>query len=170
MNKPSATLMVAVLDRAAFVKISGRANFTLSLDFKKLLLELTQRGYKRFFLELTDCVIMDSTFLGVLAGIGLELAADKSPQLELVNPNERLREVLENLGILHLFHVLEKNGVAVNHFEPVAADGRQEKVDVTRNCLEAHELLMRLNPDNVCKFKDVAEFFAEDLKKLESGS
>ena len=39
---------------------------------------------------------------------------------------------------------------------------------MTRNCLEAHETLMEINPANVNKFKDVTRFLAEDLKRQES--
>jgi len=37
---------------------------------------------------------------------------------------------------------------------------------LTRACLEAHETLMAINPENVARFKDVAMFLAEDLAKL----
>jgi hypothetical protein len=39
--------------------------------------------------------------------------------------------------------------------------------DLSRNCLEAHQTLMNINPANVPKFKDVAQFLEEDLKKKE---
>jgi hypothetical protein len=42
--------------------------------------------------------------------------------------------------------------------------------EVQRTCLEAHQLLMEINPANVAKFKDVAAFLAEDLKKLKAGA
>lgn len=38
---------------------------------------------------------------------------------------------------------------------------------MARTSLEAHQTLMKINPANIPKFKDVAEFLAEDLKKLE---
>ncbi len=56
--------MVAVADRIACVKISGRANFTHSVDLKRIVQELADRGVNRFILDLTDCTLMDSTFLG----------------------------------------------------------------------------------------------------------
>jgi hypothetical protein len=42
--------------------------------------------------------------------------------------------------------------------------------EVTRNCLEAHRTLMDIHPENVARFKDVAAFLAEDLKKLKPAS
>ena len=173
-TKPPVSLMVAVLEQTICIKIAGRGIFTASLDFKKLVFELSARGYSRFVLDLSECMIMDSTFLGVLAGIGLKFAGNNGDQtghaVELLNPNERIRDLLENLGVAHLFKIVEaKMPVANEQFEEVHADGPQpSRAEVTRNCLEAHRLLMSLNPENVGKFKDCTQFLAEDLKRLEA--
>ena len=54
------------------MKIVGRANFSSSIDFKSLVNQLQQKGYNYFVLELSECLLMDSTFLGVLARLGIE--------------------------------------------------------------------------------------------------
>ena len=79
-----------------------------SPDFKTLLTELNQKGYSRFIVDLSECVLMDSTFLGVLAGFGLKAnpnCATGKCEVELANPNARISELLENLGVLPLFKV-----------------------------------------------------------------
>jgi anti-sigma B factor antagonist len=169
MNKPSATLMVALFDHAVCVRIAGRANFTSSLDLRKLVTELFDRGYRKFVLDLSECVLMDSTFLGVLAGIGLKFAGNGAAngEVQLLNPNARIADLLENLGVAHLFKPCDIQ-VPGGDFQAVASDAdHASRVEVTRTCLEAHQTLMNVNPDNVRKFKDVAQFLAEDLKKLE---
>jgi anti-sigma B factor antagonist len=167
-------MFVSIGDKCAFVQIGGRANFTSSVDFKTLLDELLQKGYTCFILDLTECVLMDSTFLGVLAGFGLRL---NSPQvdkvdrkIQLFNPNGRISELLENLGVLHLFKVTEGE-VKLPDGAP-AADVKStnaSREEVTNTCLEAHKTLMNINPANVSRFKDVAAFLAEDLKKMKAG-
>lgn len=155
----------------ACVKIAGRANFTFSPDFKTLLAELMQKGYGHFIIDLSDCVLMDSTFLGVLAGFGIKLcpaSPSANGRIELSNPNPRVTELLENLGVLQLFKIvsgaLQLSGdVSVQTPAPV----NPSHEEITRTSLEAHEALMAVNPDNVPRFKDVAQFLAEDLKKLE---
>src|SRR5277367_1755719 len=74
VNETSARMSVLVGNRFACIKISGRANFTSSIDFKNVLTELYQEGFRYFVLELSECILMDSTFLGVLAGAGLKLS------------------------------------------------------------------------------------------------
>src|SRR5205807_7066393 len=97
MGAPSSTLQVAVTDQIALVKISGRASFNCSVDFKTLVYELRDRGYRNFVLDLTECQIIDSTFLGVLAGFGLKLAEAMKGKttISLLNPNQRILDLLE---------------------------------------------------------------------------
>jgi anti-sigma B factor antagonist len=170
-NNSSPTLKVALCNDLVCVKICGRANFTSSLDLKKLVNELAQRGCAHFLLDLSECANMDSTFLGVLAGIGLKFAeSNGSPccrAVELLNPSPRIAELLENLGVSHLFKISNPSALPAANFEPVPEKKEAAtRAEVTTTCLEAHQMLMRINPANVSKFKDVAEFLAEDLKKI----
>jgi anti-anti-sigma factor len=172
MGASSPTLQVAVSDQAALVKISGRASFNCSVDFKTLIYELRDRGYGNFVLDLTECVIMDSTFLGVLAGFGLKLAetTGEKPTVTLLNANQRILDLLDNLGVAHLFCVAKgEEPLSSKCREVRSTDEGPSKVDTTRTCLEAHQALMNVNPANISRFKDVAQFLAEDLKRLELG-
>jgi hypothetical protein len=115
---------------------------------------------------------MDSTFLGVLSGIGLKFSEGKSVQigapLELLNPNSRIAETLENLGVADLFAIKNCAEPLTDRFEPLAQAPNNTPVELTRTCLEAHKTLMSINPENVQKFKDVAQFLSDDLKRLEA--
>jgi anti-sigma B factor antagonist len=167
----SAKLSVLVGKNFACVKIAGRANFTFSPDFKTLLEELMQKGYTHFIIDLSECVLMDSTFLGVLAQFGLKMNPANAPGqtgIELLNPNTRVAELLENLGALQLFKII--SGALqlpddVKTCTPESINPTHEQI--TRICLEAHQTLMAVNPENVARFKDVTQFLAEDLKNLE---
>ncbi|HEU5123201.1 MAG TPA: STAS domain-containing protein [Verrucomicrobiae bacterium] len=174
MSTSSAKMLVFVGAKCVCIKISGRANFTSSIDFKTLVNELMQQGRDYFVLDLSECTLMDSTFLGVLAGFGLKVNSPQpnEPQrtIELFNPNARISDLLENLGVLHLFKV--QQGAAVCLPEETAphdlTPANPSRETVTQTCLEAHRTLMDLHPDNVARFKDVAAFLAEDLKKLKA--
>jgi anti-anti-sigma regulatory factor len=175
------SLQVAVADHSAIVKVNGRANFTTSVGFKHLVSELRQRGFRKFALDLTQCVTMDSTFLGVLAGTAVKLSGTQEPphpkqdrdhaataQLRLLNPNQRVIDLLDNLGISELFSPVycQVPGAAPEKLT-AAEDVHPSQEELSQTCLEAHRILMDLNPENVPKFKDVAEFLAQDLKKIQ---
>jgi anti-sigma B factor antagonist len=174
MNTTPTRMQVLAGARFACVKISGRANFSSSIDFKTLLTELWRKGYTYFVLDLSECVLMDSTFLGVLAGFGLKRGPVQLPQvdaaIELLNPSARIVELLESLGVLHLFKVTRGPLAAPDGTETSACPlTHPTKDDVRRACLEAHQTLMEISPGNVSKFKELAAFLAEDLKKARPG-
>ncbi len=176
MAPPSAKLLVYATGHSACVRISGRANFTSSIDFKMLLNGLVQKGYDCFVLDLSECILMDSTFLGVLSGFGLKMNTPqngeaKARPIQLLNPNPRIAELLENLGVAHLFKMVTRTENAPGELVADTLPDRKEpsREEVSRNCLEAHRILMEIAPDNVSKFKEVTQFLAEDLKKTQTG-
>ena len=175
MTLNTAKMWVLATGRCAIVKIAGKANFVTSIDFRTLLNELRAKNHTYFVLDLSECILMDSTFLGVLAGFGLKSPPEKADcgggLVELLNPNERVVELLDNLGVLHLFRV--RHGAL-----PIAAPGDAQplvpsapsKEVVALTCLEAHKTLIDINPENAPKFKEVTEFLANDLKKIQAGA
>jgi len=174
LMNPAAKILVMVGGELACVKLVGRANFASSLDFKTLIHELRARGYARFVLDLSECALMDSTFLGGLAGFGLEMAKSSAgacaSAIELLNPNERITELLEDLGILYLFKCCQGALAPPTDAETTAVTcSIPSRLELARASLEAHELLMGLNRENALKFKDVAQFLAEDLRRLGGG-
>ena len=174
MSTSAAQMMVYVNGHLACIRICGRANFTASFDFRALSDELVAKGFTCFILDVTDCLLMDSTFLGILAGFGLKLAGPAngdSPggSIEILNPNARISDSLENLGIAHLFKMIRGNTTLAAELANAAPlpCANPSKADVTRTCFEAHQTLMSVDPANVVKFKEVTQFLAEDLKKLD---
>lgn len=175
MNTPAANLTILTGKKFACIRITGRANFTLSIDFKMLVTELCQRGYSYFVIELSECTLMDSTFLGVLAGFGLKMnpsdGGTQSHQVELQNPNARITELLETLGVLHLFKITRGPLAAPEAVIACSPEpAHPSRAEFTQACLEAHRTLMEINPANVARFKDVAKFLAEDLQKQQEQS
>ena len=164
------TLSVSIRGHAACVRIVGRANFTSSLDFKRLVQQLQDGGCDEIVLDLKECRLMDSTFLGVLAGIGSKCDAARSQGdaclVELFQPSEKVSELLDNLGVLGLFKVIN-DAVQFEGFQPVE-EGHASRTELTRTCYEAHKTLMHTSPENERRFKDAAQFFEQNLRKDES--
>jgi anti-anti-sigma regulatory factor len=175
MGTPTTTLTVSLHDDAVLLRVSGRAICTAGCDFKKLTDEMLRRGYRRFLIDLQACDLMDSTFLGLLADLGIKgsegMPEEASPRVKLFNPNQRVTEILDQLGISHLFEIVRSGALPqMNGDTVVASPAQYSRAEVSRTCLEAHRLLMELNPENVARFKEVTRFLAEDLQKAEAAS
>ena len=117
---------------------------------------------------------MDSTFLGVLAGYGLQSPSGpdggNGAVIELFHAQPRIVDLLENLGVLGLFEVIDQDADPAKDTCPCESPepAKPSREEVTRTCLEAHKTLMDLSPENAARFKDVAKFLAEDLQKIKA--
>ncbi len=115
---------------------------------------------------------MYSTFAGTLSSLGRDFAqaCDRraARAIGLLNASQRITDTLANLGVIHLFQRLEQTAPDATEFKPVEAVSRSpDRKEVAQAMLEAHRTLVEINPANFEKFKDVLNYLAEDLKKLE---
>jgi anti-anti-sigma factor len=169
MAGSTAKLMVAVEGSRAVIRPCGRASFTCSADFKRLVYELVDAGCRDFELELSECTIMDSTFLGILVYFARKLDEQNGGESKvvLVNASSRILDLVASLGMTEFFTVRENGGARASGASEVeVAVSEADKEACAEIALEAHQTLMSANPENVARFKDVARFLAEDLKKL----
>jgi anti-anti-sigma factor len=168
MGASAAKLLVAVEGPRAIIRACGRASFTCSADFKRLVYDLFDRGCREFVLELSECSIMDSTFLGILVRFAgkLDESGGAAHRMTLWNPSARILELLGSLGMEEFFRVQQGQQPLAAKCDEVAASP-SDKTENTRVALDAHQALMAANTANVNRFKDVARFLAEDLKRLE---
>jgi anti-anti-sigma regulatory factor len=166
MPLPGCKLSYLVEPPTAFVKIVGRAAVEGARDFRALVERLHAGGMQRFCLDLSECLLMDSTFSGVLAGLATRLG-DKGPggcsRFVLVNPNDRVRDLLDSLGVLPLVTVIAGPHVPTGGQIEVTVGG-SSKEQVAECCLEAHRLLMVLNPQNIPKFRELTQTLEGQLQ------
>lgn len=148
-----------------FVKVVGRGSFQNSGCLKTFYLQLLKDHVDKFVIDLDACTYLDSTFLGILLGLGLKLKAAGNGLLHILNASPRNVELLKNLGLDRLISIdakkVELNGVQ-DKLEALECR-TATKAEAGPTILEAHENLMNFDPRNVAKFKDVVEFLREDL-------
>lgn len=150
------SVQVGLAGPAAWVRIDGRGTFQNSAGLKEFAAAMQRRGVREFVIDLKDCELMDSTFLGTLTGLALGLGT--GGRLTVVRANARNRDIMQNLGLDRIFAVEdtlpEPAPGHLENAEPVAA--RRETI------LEAHENLVAANPENAIRFKDVLEFLRHE--------
>lgn len=159
------SILVGTANRTVWVRVEGKGSFLNSTGLKEFAKEMVNRGYRDFAVDLKNCPLMDSTFMGTLAGVALRLRELGQGQLRVVNLNERNQDLLGNLGLDQLFTI------GVEATESVIPDAASEALPVggvdkqaqARTMLEAHEAVVEANPENAAKFKDVLEYLKQDL-------
>jgi anti-sigma B factor antagonist len=152
---------------AVWIKVEGKGSFLNSGNFKEFAKQMVDRGYREFVVDLANCAMMDSTFMGTMAGVALRLKELGRGHLHVVHCGNRSRELLSGLGLDHIFD-LHTNGAAAPECETLAAkSGSQvasnQKQERAQTMLEAHEALCEVAPENLFRFKDVLDYLKQDL-------
>jgi anti-sigma B factor antagonist len=159
------SILVGTADRTVLVRVEGKGTFLNSTGLKEFAKEMTNRGFREFIVDLKNCPVMDSTFMGILAFVAMRLRKLGSGEMRAINLNERNRDLLCNLGLDQLFTISEVDETS-HAPQPLplplpmdATDKRTQK----QTMLEAHEAVIEANPANAAKFKDVLEFLKQDI-------
>lgn len=129
--------------------------------------EMMNRGLRQFVVDLEQCPVMDSTFMGTLAGMALRLRELGTGSLHAIHLNTRNRDLLHNLGLDQLFEI-ETKGLQekfdATSVQELSQDAAQtSKADTAETMLQAHEALVEAAPENETRFKDVLEYLKNDL-------
>jgi anti-anti-sigma factor len=147
------------------VRIEGRASFQNSGSLEQFCKERLSQGRVRFVMDFAGCTSMDSTFLGVLAGLAIQLRR-RTPagSLVLARLNARNLELVRNLGLHRLVTIDDGAlpGAAAGAANPLAEKARSE-IESARLVLAAHENLVAADETNRARFADVVAMVRQRL-------
>ena len=145
------------------MRLEGKGTHLNSYLLKRYILQCLEENRSLFQVDLSQCNYMDSTFLGMLAGLGIKMEKRSLPQIKLMNPTERIRGLLEGLGVEQLFRVIQED-YPISSFNELHGKelGKEEK---SREMLEAHEKLVQISQSNNAKFRDVITLLRKKVNK-----
>jgi anti-sigma B factor antagonist len=161
------SIQVGVSGPEVWVRVEGKGNFLNSGNLKEFAREMVDRGYREFIIDLANCAMMDSTFMGTMAGVALRLKELGHGHLHIVHCGTRSHELLSGLGLDQIFDI-HGNGATAPECDALrgkTADGStvDQKQKQARTMLEAHEALCEAAPENILRFKDVLDYLKHDL-------
>ena len=169
----AAPILVACLpNKVVWIRVSGKGSLHNSPRIRRFVECMIDKGESRVVVDLEDCPVMDSTFMGTLTGIARSLRAVAGGELEVINANGRNRELIESLGLDFIF-TLDTDGSAwraercaiSKQFRDNAIELEPEvltKLEKTEFILEAHENLTEANPENFPRFEDVITYLRQE--------
>jgi anti-anti-sigma factor len=168
MEQSNDDLQAAVDGTTVFVRVTGRGSFKISATLKQFITEMiSKQTVSTVALDLAECIGMDSTFMGVLAGLSGRLK--KSGQtLELINLSEKNIRLLATLGVDQVIaHYSHSHGHEMPAQEPTQLPTESStKKELAETALQAHETLVELNEENRPRFKRVIEYLKADVDRL----
>ena len=162
------SIFVGALDDVAWIRIEGIATKDTSCGIRGYLSDLLDDGLQNFVIDLEECRLIDSTFIGILSGLAGKLV---NGEVKVIHSNERNEKSICKLGLNQLI-TIERGGLEAEDEEKARAcldllDAPvEEKNDKASIILQAHEDLCAANEKNVEQFGDVLDFLRKDLKKI----
>lgn len=172
-------LFVAIHQKVALIRVCGRGSFQTGASLKQFGMSALDEGCSLVIFDMVDCTSMDSTFMGVIAGIALRLKRQSGGTVVAMNLNPKTLCLLTTLG---LSRMIETYAVGVTpeslleHLSKITTDlsareaGNRDSELTLETMLTAHEDLVKASPENLPKFQDVIEFLNRDLAKARAST
>lgn len=149
------------------VRVEGRASFLNSACLREFMSQMIRSGKTRIVLDFLRCTSMDSTFLGVLAGVALELRRlPEKGSLVLTRMSPRNLELVRNLGLNKLVTVdFAQGSLNTDACDTPLTNAERGELENARLVLEAHENLVTADETNRGKFQDVLVFMKNRVER-----
>jgi hypothetical protein len=116
---------------------------------------------------------MDSTFMGVVAGIACFVKNKPGITFQLINLSEKNMKLLVTLGVDRVvdycMQASDEQQALLSRLQGTSTSldtDLSDKLQAAKTTLEAHETLVDINPDNLIKFKSVLEYLQDDVRNL----
>lgn len=142
---------------AVMVRIRGRASYLNCQPVSEFLNKMVANGKIRYCFFFDDCTGIDSTFLGILAGLAIDVRK-KNGVCMLLGLNSRQLDIVKTLGLDHIVQIVSNSNSIAGKWENLT-----EEVCANKSLIEeAHRTLCELNDANRVKFQDVVRFLAQN--------
>ena len=147
MTEPEGHYEVGVSRHAVYVRVIGLASMYNAACVRDLIEQMLDEGHQEVVFDLEECIAMDSTFLGVLAGAATHCGADGMPKVTVLNASAANLRLLEGVGLTELI------GVCSAHVDPPdvrleALHERTQEAERLELVRAAHERLIQIDERN----------------------
>ena len=171
-NEKAEGLYACLNEKQCCVRVQGRGSFKVSSNLKIFLENaVKEKRAREVLIDLRECIGMDSTFMGVLAGLAGRLGKS-GVDFRLINLDKKNLHLLRTLGIDRVLKyqmlddaeapsVCSHAGDAMDLSEP-----EEDRLGTAETMLTAHQALADLNDENVGRFQNVISFLEQDVRKL----
>lgn len=151
--------------KAAVLQVLQKASYTNCEPVRNFFDTKFNAGQRSFIVDFANCTSVDSTFLGILVRLALNLRnSEDSGKLALVNLNGRNLETVRNLGIHRIAEISSHAVESLKDLESLSDNG-QDDIACSETIYEAHKTLMNLNEKNLRMFCDVVSFLEQENER-----
>ncbi|MDF1751853.1 MAG: STAS domain-containing protein [Verrucomicrobiales bacterium] len=166
------SIFVGSLNDIAWVRIDGVATKDTSSCIRSFFSDRFAQGLRKFIIDLKDCQLIDSTFIGILTMLAGNVTAEgECGEVKVIHPNERNVKSICKLGLDNLI-TIDCGGEESKDLETLIASSLDrlesediDKIEKSTMILDAHETICSANEKNRQEFGDVLTYLREDLDR-----
>jgi anti-anti-sigma regulatory factor len=152
-------LRIAKGEQVTYLALHGRGTWTSADAFRNLAKTALNAGHE-LNINLADCSVLDSTFLGTLHEI---VTLDATGHAYIRGANEMVRGLFTELGLEQVLASIRKDTFEPPA-EPTLVPHEQPTRDSHHLLLHAHEILSELGEENRERFSGVVEALRAELE------
>lgn len=155
-------ILVAEHQGVYVIRLIGDVRLTLCVSFDSFIEKMfSDERFVSVVFDLTGAEAIDSTTLGLMAKISL-LARDRFDLVPtVVSNNPSIDRLLKTMGFADIFCIVAEGAADIANAETLCVDCDNEK-EVKQRVLEAHRILVGLNPSNQEAFNDLIATLEKD--------
>jgi anti-sigma B factor antagonist len=141
------------------ILIHGKASYLNCAPISEFLAKTLFEGKRNYLFDMAECTGMDSTFLGIIAGLALDVKKmNPKGNVILCHLSPRNTELVQNLGLHRLLELKESfPNPPTTSISLAPILGKCTSVS-PQTILKAHENLIQADSSNLKKFQDVITY------------
>lgn len=167
-------ILTGQLEEVVWLRPEGRGTFQESPLIEKFVTAAFKTGRRIFVIDLESCPGMDSTFMGMLAGLGIKFRKEGEGVLNVVGTSDKTRASLQELGLHYLSNIENGEGPWIGRYEefrahllPIGGGVDFDKMSQENHVLKSHENLVQADDSNLERFRTVLDMMGSQLSDSE---
>lgn len=163
-------ILIGPLKSGFLIKVIGRGTMQFCsdlFDFAIAQIEESENKMGNIYYDFSDTVYMDSSFIGLMVSIDKKLQAASGARIIVLNPSQKVKEILDTMGLLEMLPVQENAELKNVPLTDEINKKMQKDADDIKLLLKSHQNLMELNVENRKRFGLVEEMLKKELKRTE---
>ncbi|MGD2137907.1 MAG: STAS domain-containing protein [Gammaproteobacteria bacterium] len=149
-------------DGVHVLRFTGDIRYTLSPSLEAFIEQLFAGDRPRgFVLDLCGAESIDSTNLGLMAGIADQMRGTEDSRVTILSDRADINELLASMGFDEVFDIVSSRTAAAVEDRAIPLETPRAEA-LSRTVLKAHRTLMALNETNRELFRDVVALMEQN--------